>query len=316
MNYRYSAAARNLGSSAVREILKLTQGGDMISLAGGLPAEDLFPLEAVRSAYESVFREDRGVLQYGLTEGYAPLRGAIADRLRLQGMPVSADELLLTTGSQQAIDLICRTLIDPGDAVLVESPTYLAALQVLGSYRAKIIPVDGDEHGMDPDDLERKLALHRPKLLYAVPTFGNPTGHTWSSARRLAVVEACRRHGTPILEDNPYGELSFAPSGQLPPPSLSAVAHSLGCGDLVLYTGTFSKIVAPALRTGWIAADRSLIAVLARAKQAADLHSGTVDQRALEALLRNFDLAGHIAAVSLEYGVRMKRLSAVLAARA
>jgi len=316
MNINYSAAARHMGSSAVREILKLTQqGSGIISLAGGLPGEELFPMEAVRDAYSRVLSSDSSVLQYGVTEGYAPLRDKIAGRLSLAGIPVNSSEMILTTGSQQAIDLLCKILLDPGDAVLVEAPTYLAALQVLGSYRADIHTVAGDEYGMLPDDLEAKLRTTRPKLLYAVPTFSNPAGGTWSKERRIQVVELCRRYNVLILEDNPYGEISFLPGGASGYPTLAAIDRSYEGGTCVAYTGTFSKIVAPALRTGWVAGDAGLIRTLAKAKQAADLHSSSIDQRALDMLLLNFDLARHISAVSKEYRSRMLRLSAELSTR-
>lgn len=311
MKPSYSVMANHLGSSAVRDILKLTQGSDVISLAGGLPGEDLFPVEAVREAYSRVLSGSSSVLQYGLTEGYLPLRERLSSRLARQGIQASPDNLLLTTGSQQSIDLLCRMLIDPGDTVLVESPTYLAALQVLGSYRANIVAVESDNDGMLPDDLERKLAAHRPKLLYAVPTFGNPTGATWNEERRKAVLELCRRSDTLILEDNPYGEIAFPGGERSQLPSLKALDDASG-GDTVVYTGTFSKIVAPALRTGWITGSRELIATLARAKQAADLHSSTIDQRALSELLSFFDLESHIAVISREYASRMKALSTAL----
>lgn len=314
MNIVYSTMAQHLGSSAVRDILKLTQGSNVISLAGGLPAEELFPLEAVREAYDRVLTGPASVLQYGLTEGYAPLREKVAARLARQGITVSPSEVVLTTGSQQSIDLLCRMLLDPGETVLVESPTYLAALQVLGSYRANIVSVASDKDGMLPDDLEHKLQLHRPKLLYAVPTFGNPTGATWSESRRRSVVELCRRYGTLILEDNPYGEIAFAGGDRAGLPPLAAIDGGMGGGSVV-YTGTFSKIVAPALRTGWIAGSRELVTTVARAKQAADLHSSTIDQRALDELLTGYDLDGHIAAISHEYAARMKILSSELRSR-
>lgn len=161
MDIKYSTAANHLGSSAVREILKVTQGNDIISLAGGLPGEDLFPLEAVRDAYNRVLSSDTSALQYGLTEGFTPLRDKIAERLTRQGIPVTASEMVLTTGSQQAIDLLCKILLDPGDAVFVEAPTYLAALQVLGSYRAAIHSIPNDEHGILPDQLEEQIRIHR-----------------------------------------------------------------------------------------------------------------------------------------------------------
>ncbi|WP_248549390.1 MULTISPECIES: PLP-dependent aminotransferase family protein [Paenibacillus] len=312
MDIKYSTAANHLGSSAVREILKVTQGNDIISLAGGLPGEDLFPLEAVRDAYNRVLSSDTSALQYGLTEGFTPLRDKIAERLTRQGIPVTASEMVLTTGSQQAIDLLCKILLDPGDAVFVEAPTYLAALQVLGSYRAAIHSIPNDEHGILPDQLEEQIRIHRPKLLYAVPTFNNPSGATWSKERRGKVVEICRRYGVLILEDNPYGEITFDEDKTLYPPSLASIDRSFGGDHCVVYTGTFSKIVAPALRTGWIIGDSELIKTIAKAKQAADLHSSTIDQRALDELLLHFDIEQHIRLISREYHSRMKLLSAEL----
>ncbi|WP_339287687.1 PLP-dependent aminotransferase family protein [Paenibacillus sp. FSL E2-0201] len=312
MDIKYSAAANHLGSSAVREILKVTQGNDIISLAGGLPGEDLFPLEAVRDAYNRVLSSDTSALQYGLTEGFTPLRDKIAERLTRQGIPVSASEMILTTGSQQAIDLLCKILLDPGDAVLVEAPTYLAALQVLGSYRADIHTINNDEQGILPDHLENQIQKLRPKLLYAVPTFNNPSGATWSKERREKVVEICRRYNVLILEDNPYGEITFEENKDLYPPSLASIDRSYGGDYCVAYTGSFSKIVAPALRTGWIIGDSNLIKTIAKAKQAADLHSSTIDQRALDELLLHFDIEQHIRVISREYYSRMKLLSAEL----
>ncbi|MRN55703.1 PLP-dependent aminotransferase family protein [Paenibacillus monticola] len=316
MEINYSTTANHLGSSAVREILKVTQGKNIISLAGGLPAEDLFPLQAVSNAYSRVLSADSSVLQYGLTEGFTPLRDKIAERLTKQGIPVTAAEMILTTGSQQAIDLLCKIMIDPGDTVLVEAPTYLAALQVLGSYRADIQTVENDEQGMLPDDLEDKLRRLRPKLLYAVPTFNNPSGATWSKERREQTVELCRRYGVLILEDNPYGEITFDEDKELYPLSLAAIDRSYGGDYCVVYTGTFSKIVAPALRSGWIVGPSELIKVIAKAKQAADLHSSTIDQRALDELLQQFDIEKHIRVISREYRSRMKLLSAELTSRA
>lgn len=315
MKINYADMTNHLGSSAVRDILKITQGKDIISLAGGLPAEELFPAEAIREAYSRVLTGDPSALQYGLTEGYLPLREQIAARLGQQGIPVSSDEMILTTGSQQAIDLLCRILLDPGDTVLVEAPTYLAALQVLGSYRADIQVVKSDEEGLLPEHLEEQLRVHRPKLLYAVPTFNNPSGATWSRARREQVVELCRKYGVLMLEDNPYGEIRFDESPEAYPPTLAAIDRNLGGDTCVVYTGTFSKIVAPGLRTGWIIGPAGLVKMIARAKQAADLHSSTIDQRALHELLLTFDLEAHIRLVSREYKSRMKLLSAELASQ-
>ncbi|MCE3202588.1 aminotransferase-like domain-containing protein [Paenibacillus sonchi] len=315
MKINFSTAADHLGSSAVREILKVTQGKDIISLAGGLPGEDLFPMQAVRNAYNKALSADTSALQYGLTEGYLPLREQLAARLTGQGISVSASDMILTTGSQQALDLLCKILLDPGDAVLVEAPTYLAALQVLGSYRADIHTVRSDEHGMLPEHLEEQLRTRRPKLLYAVPTFNNPSGATWSRERREQIVDLCRRYDVLILEDNPYGEIAFDESPGAYPPTLAAIDRSGEGESCVVYTGTFSKIVAPGVRTGWIIGPPELIRVITKAKQAADLHSSTIDQRALAELLQTFDLEGHIRLISREYHSRMKLLSGELAAR-
>jgi 2-aminoadipate transaminase len=316
MKINYAEMTGHLGSSAVRDILKVTQGKDIISLAGGLPGEDLFPLEAVRDAYNRALSGSAASLQYGLTEGYAPLREAVAARLTRQGIPANATDLLLTTGSQQAIDLFCKVLLDPGDTVLVEAPTYLAALQVLGSYRADLQTVQSDEFGMLPEHLEEQLRLHRPKLLYTVPTFNNPSGATWSKERREQAVALCRRYNVLILEDNPYGEITFDETPGAYPPAMASIDRSYGDDNYcVVYTGTFSKIVAPALRTGWILGPSELIKMIAKAKQAADLHSSAIDQRALYELLQTFDIEGHIRTISREYHSRMKQLSGVLSGR-
>lgn len=312
MKIQYAEMTNHLGSSAVRDILKVTQGKDIISLAGGLPGEELFPLAAVQDAYNRALSGSASALQYGLTEGYTPLREAVAARLARQGIPVQASDMLLTTGSQQAIDLFCKVLLNPGDKVLVEAPTYLAALQVLNSYRADIITVEGDAFGMLPEHLEEQLKLHRPKMLYTVPTFNNPSGGSWSRERREQAVALCRRYNVLILEDNPYGEIAFDETPGAYPPSMAAIDRSSGEEQCVVYTGTFSKIVAPALRTGWITGPSELISVIAKAKQAADLHSSAIDQRALYELLQHFDIDSHIRLISREYHSRMKLLAGEL----
>lgn len=196
--------------------------------------------------------------------------------------------------------------------MLVEAPTYLAALQVLNSYRADIVTVDNDEEGMLPEHLEEQLKLHRPKVLYAVPTFNNPSGSSWSRERRERTVELCRRYNVLILEDNPYGEIAFDEAPGAYPPAMAAIDRSSGEEPCVVYTGTFSKIVAPALRTGWITGPSELIGVIAKAKQAADLHSSAIDQRALYELLQHFDIEAHIRIISREYHSRMKLLAGEL----
>jgi 2-aminoadipate transaminase len=216
MEYLFSKSIEHLESSAVREILKLTQGKSIISFAGGLPAEELFPVEAVKEAFNRAFAAGTGSLQYGLTDGYLPLREQICRRLANKNMTVGVDNLILTTGSQQALDLIAKIYLDPGDVVLVENPTYLAALQLFRSHGVRVVSVNSDEFGMEPDDLSEKIRQHHPKLVYVVPTFSNPTGRVWSLERRLGLLNLCKEHNVLIVEDDPYGEISFSPSEHYP----------------------------------------------------------------------------------------------------
>ncbi|MFS8212789.1 MULTISPECIES: PLP-dependent aminotransferase family protein [Paenibacillus] len=314
MEHKFSGMARTQGSSMVRDILKLTQGTDVLSLAGGLPADAFFPIEAVAKAYERVFRlGGTTALQYGLTEGYIPLRERLAAIMSSQGISVTRDNIIMTTGSQQTIDLVSRVLLDPQDTVLVESPTYLAALQVFNSYGANIVSVDTDSNGMQLEDLEAKIKKHQPKFVYVIPTFSNPAGSVWSMERRTGVVELCRKYGTLIFEDDPYGRLKF--DENLNFPSLFSIDQQLGGDSHVMYTSTFSKTVAPGVRSGWLVADQAIVVKVANAKQSADLHSSSIDQRALNELLDFFDLDGHIRTVSAEYHTRMLRLTSLMKER-
>ncbi|OXS58419.1 aminotransferase [Cohnella sp. CIP 111063] len=310
MNYRYSKRLDSFSSSAVREILKLTQRKSIISFAGGLPAEEHFPVAAIGEAFERVLAAGNKALQYGLTEGYLPLRESICKWMEPKGVTITPDDLLITTGSQQAIDLLTRIYIDPGDVILVEKPTYLSALQVFRSYGATLVSVEADEDGMVLDDLAAKLKEHSPKLVYVIPTFSNPTGKAWSLERRKGVLELCRASDALILEDDPYGELKFGDASVTYPSLFSLDEHPQG--SCVVYTSTFSKTVAPALRTGWVMADPEVIRHLARAKQAADLHSSSLDQQALHQLIEHFDLAGHIEFVRKEYEARMRQMAELL----
>jgi len=270
MNYRFSSRVAQLQSSAVRDILKLTQGKDMISFAGGLPAEELFPVQAMREAANRVFDAGSNALQYGLTEGYLPLREQLCMRMAAKQMHVNPEQMILTTGSQQAIDLLVGVLTEPGDTILVEKPTYLASLQVFALHGLKVVAAESDEDGMIPEDAARLIREHKPKLMYAVPTFGNPTGRVWSLERRRKMLDLCKQNEIPIIEDDPYGDIKFDDNEQFP--SLFALNGNAEKGA-VLYTSTFSKTVAPALRTGWAIGDSSVIRMVAKAKQAADLHS-------------------------------------------
>ncbi|HET9625155.1 MAG TPA: PLP-dependent aminotransferase family protein [Kofleriaceae bacterium] len=293
----FATRMANMPASAVREILKVAEQPDILSFAGGLPAPELFPVTAIAEAHAEVLANHGGAaLQYSTTEGFAPLRGWIAEHLQKRGIPAKPDELLITSGSQQGIDLVARVFLDPGDVVLVESPTYLAALQAFAAYQVRFVAVPSDEHGMQTDQLAELIETHRPKLIYLVPSFQNPSGTTLPPARRLELVRIASEHQVAILEDDPYGELSFHGA---PPKPIAAASH----GN-VIYLGTFSKTLAPGMRIGWVWGDTSIIRKATIAKQAADLHTATLAQRAAMALLQRFDYAGHVAHICDVYGER------------
>ncbi|MFP3389887.1 PLP-dependent aminotransferase family protein [Brevibacillus sp. SIMBA_040] len=312
MEYKFSKSVEALSSSAVREILKLTQGNQVLSLAGGLPAEDSFPIAEMREAFVRSFDLGAKALQYGLTDGYLPLREWVASRMKQKQMNVGVDNMLLTTGSQQAVDLLCRVYLDEGDVVLVENPTYLAAVQLFQFRGIRAIPVDGDEEGMDLDDLARKIAQYRPKMAYVIPTFANPTGKVWSLERRLGLLRQCKENNILILEDDPYGEIQF--DGQEPYRSIFSLDEHPE-DSCVVYTSTFSKIVAPGLRTGWAIGDKRVIQMMVKAKQAVDLQSSTIDQIALHKLLENFDLESHIEKIRASYKARMEWMNELMLAQ-
>lgn len=292
--------------SAVREILKVAERPDILSFAGGLPAPELFPVEAIAQAHADVLRDAGGsALQYSTTEGFAPLRSWIADHLRSRGIPARPEELLITSGSQQGIDLVSRVFLDPGDVVLVENPTYLAAIQAFAAYQVRLVSVPSDDDDIRVDEVADLIRAHRPKLIYVVPSFQNPQGTTMPQDRRAQLAEICAAHGVAILEDDPYGELSF--TGPAPRP-IAATGH----GN-VLYLGTFSKTLAPGLRIGWLWGDAGIVRKATIAKQAADLHTATLAQRATSQLLTHFDYAGHVANIREVYHERCQTMLSSLA---
>lgn len=311
MKYAFSSRIQGMTSSVVRDILKLTQGQDIVSFAGGLPAEDYFPMEAIRAAADKVLQRSPQALQYGITDGVVELRQGIANRMQsTRNISATTDEIIITSGSQQTLDLFVRAMVDPGDVVLVEDPTYLAFLQVLGMFGAKVIGVDSDENGMIPEDVEAKIKAHNPKFVYVVPTFSNPTGKVWSLERRQALLDICRKHETVILEDDPYGDLRFNGEAM---PTIASLEGEVA-DRLVVYTSTFSKLVAPGLRTGWAVADKRIIQMIARGKQSADLHTSVLDQLILSELLISdtFSLDAHIEKISRVYGERMEAMASHL----
>jgi 2-aminoadipate transaminase len=285
-------------ASAVREILKIAERPDILSFAGGLPAPETFPVQALAEAHTKVFSREAGAaLQYSVTEGYGPLREFVAARLSSRGVRATGGEVLITTGSQQGIDLVGKILLDPGDVVAVEDPSYLAALQVFHGYEVDFEAIASDSDGMRMDALEAVLLRRKVKLIYVVADFHNPKGTTLSLARRHKLLELAARHGAVILEDDPYGELRF--SGVRPPP-----IAALDPSGSVLQLGTFSKTLAPGLRIGWLTGPRALIRAAITAKQAADLHSSTLSQRAVSALLETFDYDAHLDSIRALYAAR------------
>ncbi len=300
-----AARLRDVKSSPVREILALTARPGVISFAGGLPAPELFDSQGLHDAFAAVLRDQATAgrsLQYSTTEGDPALRAAVAARLTHRGLPTQADDLLITSGSQQALTLLATVLLEPGDRILVEEPSYLAALQAFALAGAQAIPVPCDDDGLDIGAVEELAARHGAKLLYTVPTFHNPTGRTLPLERRRALAELAGRTGLWIVEDDPYSELRYA-SDPLP-----CIATLPGAEDRTLALSTLSKIVAPGLRIGWVRTPPHLRHPLTVAKQAADLHSSTVDQAAAARWLQTVDLDAHVATLCREYGARRDAL--------
>jgi 2-aminoadipate transaminase len=305
MQIQLARRMSNVQASAIREILKVTERPDVLSFAGGLPAPELFPVEALAAAHADVFaRNGAAALQYGPTEGHAPLRAWIADRMTARGLPATPEQVLITAGSQQGIDLAGKTLLDPGDLVAVEAPSYLAALQAFATYEAQFAVVGSDEHGMRVDELELLLRHARVKMIYIVPTFQNPRGTTLSLERRQKLAALARHYNVTVLEDDPYRELRYR--GETLPP-----VAGLDSKAPVIHLGSFSKTLAPGLRLGYAIADERMIRALTIGKQAADLHSGQLSQMATARLLQTFDYDGHLRKLCAVYG---ERCDAMLAA--
>jgi 2-aminoadipate transaminase len=264
-------------SSAMRDLMAITARPEVISLAGGLPDTSTFPAESFASIMTRIAQESSAeALQYGPTEGFEETKACIVDVMAAEGMRADPEDLIVTTGGQQAIDLVCKTLIDPGDVVICEAPTYPGAVPTLCSYEADVIQVETDDQGMKVDELPELLARlaregRRPKFIYSIPTFQNPAGVTMSGERRRRLVEIARENEILILEDNPYGLLRF--EGE-PEPSL----YGLDGGDYVIYVGTFSKILSPGIRIGWVVAPPPVLAKITLGKQASDLCTSTLTQ--------------------------------------
>ncbi len=313
---RYAQRMQRMRSSEVRELLKISAQPDVISFAGGLPAADLFPIERFEEACRRVLAEHGPqALQYSTTEGELSLRELIARHARRYGLAAGPDNVLITSGSQQALDLIGKAFLNAGDHVLVERPTYLGALQAWNAYEAQYVSVGVDEDGMRTGDLDD--ALRRgPKFVYALPNFQNPTGVTLSLPRRRALIERADAHGVPILEDDPYGQLRYEGTHVAPIVTLDAEYRGLdrtACTGNVLYLSTFSKTLAPGLRLGWIIGPAAVIRRLTQAKQGTDLHTSTFAQLVAYEVARSGFLDQHVRRLRTAYGARRDAMLAAMA---
>lgn len=289
MNWKLAARAEKMNPSVIREILKVTERPGIISLAGGLPSPKTFPISAFAEACAEVLHKDgQAALQYAASEGYGPLREAVAEMLPWNVDPA---QVLITTGSQQGLDLIAKVLLDPGSRVLVETPTYLGALQAFSPMEPEPVSVASDDEGVRVDDLVAKSKDAR--FVYLLPNFQNPTGRTMTEERRAAVSAAAAKAGLPIVEDNPYGELWF---DEAPPLPLTA-RNPEGC----IYLGSFSKVLAPGLRLGFMVAPKAIYPKLLQAKQAADLHTPSFNQRMVSEVMREGFLSRHVPTIRALY---------------
>lgn len=313
-DYRYAQRTQKMSSSAIRELLKFTEQPGIISFGGGLPAPEVFPVERIASASARVLRDlSATALQYGTTEGYLPLREMIARHTARYGLDITPENIMITSGSQQALDLLGRVFLNRGDRILVEAPTYLGALQAWNAYGAEYVPVASDENGMITDAVEDALRAG-PKFIYVLPNFQNPTGVTLALERRRKLIDIAERYGVPVVEDDPYGQLRF--EGE----HLPALVVLDGCGRRngdfcyrgnIIYLSTFSKILAPGLRLGWVVAPPEVIRKLVQAKQGADLHTATFNQVLAHEVARGGFLDEHVHLIRRVY---RERRDAMLAA--
>jgi 2-aminoadipate transaminase len=308
---QFADRLNNVETSAIRELFKLLGKPGIISFAGGFPDPALFDVEGIAESTAAVLANNPGpVLQYGATEGYGPLREGLSQFMANKGVTVAPDGLIVTTGSQQALDLIGKTMINPGDKVIVEAPTFLATIQCFRLYGAHIIGAPIDADGVDTDKLEALIAEHKPKLVYLIPTFGNPSGATLSLARRKRVLELAVKYNTLVVEDDPYCELYF---GKPPPPSLLALSAQVpGSRDLLAHCGSFSKILSPGLRVGWMIAPPALLANATMCKQFSDAHTSNLTQATAAHYLTLNRLDTALAAVRTTYAERAKVMATSL----
>jgi len=283
---QYASWMEESGESFIGEMLKAAQNPSMISFAGGLPALELFPDQALQRCFQRVFeKQGKSALQYAQTAGHPPLRKWLAQQHKRNRNPVTMNEIAITTGSQQGLSLLAQTLLDPGDVVFVETPTYIGAIQAFQSFRAQMMMIPCDEQGIIPEELENRLKLARPKFLYLIPNYQNPSGKVMGLERRIELLRVAQAYDLLVVEDNPYGELRF--EGE-------RIPNLIELGDHVIYLGTFSKVLSPGLRVGYVVANPDIINHLCQTKEGVDLHSNNLTQRAVLEFLNEGLLPGHI----------------------
>ena len=301
----------NVETSAIRELFKLLGKPGIISFAGGFPDSAMFDVEGIKEAANKALTDEPGAaLQYGATEGYNPLREQLAAFMGSKGVDVSPDGLIVTTGSQQALDLLGKTMIDPGDKVIVEGPTFLATIQCFRLYGAELISAPIDENGVKTDELEKLIAEHKPKFVYLIPTFGNPSGALLSLQRRKKVLALAVKYNTLIVEDDPYGDLYF---NAAPPPSILSLSKDVpGSTELIAHCGSMSKVLSPGLRVGWMIAPAELLAKATMCKQFSDAHTSTFAQATAAQYLKSGRMPATLAKVRKAYGERALAMGAAL----
>jgi len=308
---QFASRLDNVETSAIRELFKLLGTPGIISFAGGFPDSAMFDVEGLKEASAKALNEEPGgALQYGATEGYEPLRTQLAAFMKTKGVDVAPSSLIVTTGSQQALDLLGKTMISPGDKVIVEGPTFLATIQCFRLYGAELISAPVDAHGVKTDELEKLIAEHKPKFVYLIPTFGNPSGAMLSLERRKKVLEMAVKHQTLIVEDDPYGDLYF---GEAPPPSIMALSQDVpGSRELIAHCGSLSKVLSPGLRIGWMIAPAELLAKATMCKQFSDAHTSTFAQATAAQYLKSGRMPATLDNVRQVYGERAKAMGAAL----
>ena len=308
----FAQRLNNVETSAIRELFKLLGKPGIISFAGGFPDSALFDVAGIKESADNALTEDPGAaLQYGATEGYEPLRTQLAQFMQSKGVKgLEPQGLIVTTGSQQALDLLGKTLIDPGDKVIVEAPTFLATIQCFRLYGADLVTAPIDAHGVQTDKLEELIKQHKPKFVYLIPTFGNPSGATLSRERRIKVLELAKKYETLVVEDDPYGDLYF---GEAPPPSILALSSEVpGSREWIAHCGSMSKVLSPGLRVGWMIAPPALLARATMCKQFSDAHTSTFAQATAAQYLKSGRMPGTLARVRAVYAERAQAMGDAL----